>query len=390
MSGTRSSLAIAAVELRRFMRDRSNIFFVFIFPLLLVAVIGSQFGGGPSHGTVVVTGEPSDLRSALVTELTDADVNVSVAGADAAAEQLARGRTDVGVTVPAAAVDAFDEGTDLELEMVLGSGAGSAATAQTVRDAVQALSSHQGQIAALVDAGADAAAVPDALAQAEQAVTPATVRVVDVDEIAQAFAGVGQFDVSASSQLLLFVFLTSLAGSATLIQGRRYRVIPRMLSAPVSTGQVIGGEALGRFVIAGFQGVYIMVVTALLFGVDWGDLTASVVVLATFSAVAAGAAMVIGSLLDNEGAATGLGIGAGLVLAALGGGMLPLELFPDGLRTVAHFTPHAWAYEAFAEIQRHEGTVVDVLPQLGVLVGMAVVLLVLGSWLLRRSLVRAL
>ena len=32
----RTALAIAGVELRRFLRDRSNIFFVFIFPLLLV------------------------------------------------------------------------------------------------------------------------------------------------------------------------------------------------------------------------------------------------------------------------------------------------------------------------------------------------------------------
>ena len=80
-------------------------------------------------------------------------------------------------------------------------------------------------------------------------------------------------------------------------------------------------------------------------------------------------------MLDNEGAAGGLGVGLGLVLAALGGWMMPLELFPDTMRTVAHLTPHAWAYDAFAEIQRRGGTLVDVLPQLGVLAGMAVVLL---------------
>jgi ABC-2 type transport system permease protein len=49
----------------------------------------------------------------------------------------------------------------------------------------------------------------------------------------------------------------------------------------------------------------------------------------------------------------------------------------------------AWASEAFAEIQRHNGTLVDILPQLGVLLAFAVVLLVLGSWSLRRSLARA-
>jgi ABC-2 type transport system permease protein len=46
----RSVLVIAGVELRRFLRDRSNIFFVLIFPLLLVAWIGAQFGGGANAG----------------------------------------------------------------------------------------------------------------------------------------------------------------------------------------------------------------------------------------------------------------------------------------------------------------------------------------------------
>lgn len=390
VSAARAALAITAAELRRFMRDRSNIFFVFIFPLLLVVVIGAQFGGGGSQGSVVVTGESSGLRSALVTELEDADLTVSVAGADAASEQLARGRTDVGLTVPPEAADAYGSGADITLEMVLGSSSGSTATAQAVQGAVDSLRASRGQVAALTEAGAPADAVEGALTQARESVEPATVQVVDVDDIAQAFAGVGQFEVGATSQLLLFVFLISLAGSATLIQARKYRVIARALTAPVSTRTVVAGQALGRFAIACFQGVYIMVVTALLFDVGWGDLVAAVLVLAAFAAVAAGAAMVIGATMDNDSAASGVGVGAGLVLAALGGGMLPLELFPDGMRMVANFTPHAWAYEAFATIQRHGGTVVDVLPELGVLVGMAVALLALGSWLLRRSLVRAL
>ena len=37
-------LVIAGLELRRFLRDRSNIFFVFLMPLLLVLLIGAQFG----------------------------------------------------------------------------------------------------------------------------------------------------------------------------------------------------------------------------------------------------------------------------------------------------------------------------------------------------------
>ncbi|WP_043498069.1 ABC transporter permease [Georgenia sp. SUBG003] len=381
--------AIAAVELRRFLRDRSNIFFVFIFPLILVLLIGSQFGGSGPGGRVVVVGEGSDLRTAIVEALEDDDVRVTSADADDALEQVARGRTDVALQIEPGDADAFAAGEDVTIDVVASSQAGAPATVQRVRTAVQAVTAEQGQLTALTAAGAEPTAARTALERASEALDGARLEVVDVDEVAQELSGVGQFDVGAASQVLLFVFLISLAGSTTLIQGRRYGVVGRTLAAPVSTLQVLGGQALGRFVIALFQGAYIMAATAVLFGVDWGNLGLSALVLAAFSAAAAGAAMLVGSLLDNENAAVGAGIGLGLVLAALGGGMLPLELFPDSLRGVSLVTPHAWAYEAFAQIQRHDGTLTDILPQVGVLLAMAVVLLGLGSWALRRSLARA-
>ena len=37
---------IGLVGLRRMLRDRSNIFFVFIFPLVIILLVGAQFGSG--------------------------------------------------------------------------------------------------------------------------------------------------------------------------------------------------------------------------------------------------------------------------------------------------------------------------------------------------------
>lgn len=385
----RPAFAVAGVELRRFLRDRSNIFFVFLFPLLLVLVIGSQFGSGAGAGRVTVAGEDSPLRAALVAELRDDGATASLAEPEEMRRELARGRTDVGLLLPDGAAAAFERGADVELEIIVGGQQGGAATAQEVRTAVAAVQGDRARLAALTDAGVPADAAREALAAAEEDHTAPALAVRGVDELSREFAGLGQFDLGAAGQTLLFVFLISCAGSSTLIQTRRLGVMSRTLAAPVSAAQALAGQALGRFAIAFFQGAYIMAVSALLFGVDWGNLLAALVVLAVFSVVAAGAAMVIGALVDNDGTAAGLGVGLGLVLAALGGSMLPLELFPDTLRTVAHVTPHAWAYDAFAEIQRRGGGVLDVLPELGVLVAMGAVLLGLGTWALRRSTARA-
>lgn len=385
----RTALTITALELRRFLRDRANIFFVFIMPLVLVMIVGAQFGGGGQSGQVAVVGAASPLRTAVVDLLTAADVAVTFTDRASALEQVARGRTDAALVVDEAASRAFDAGDDLTLEIVPSSQADAIATGQRVRTAIEAIRAEEAQQTALVGAGVSEAEATQALEQARETVVPADLRIVDVDEIAQEFSGLGQFDLGASSQLLLFVFLSSLTGSASLIQSRRLGVTARTLASPVSTAEALGGQVLGRFAIAFTQGAYIMAGSALLFDVDWGNVWLSLFVLVVFSLVSAGAAMLIGSLMDNEGAASGLGVGAGLVLAALGGCMLPLDFFSDTLRTIAHVTPHAWATDAFAQIQRHDGTLADILPQLGVLAAVALALLTLGSWALRRSLARA-
>mgnify|MGYP003116395912 FL=1 len=383
-------VAIAAVELRRFLRDKSNLFFVFIFPLMLILLLGSQFGAGSGQPRVTIAGPGSGLAQALGAELESAGVEVTSGSENAARADLSRGRTDVGVFLDDGDADAYDAGRPAELDVVMAPQSSAQAVLQQVRTAVQAVGLDRSQLAALTGAGIPEEQARPALEQAGALVAVPTVAVVDTGDVAQEFRGLGKFDLGASQQLLLFVFLSSLTGAATLIQARRFGVVGRVMSAPVSSGQIVAGQALGRFAIAFVQGGFIMVGTALLFGVDWGTLWLSALVLVLFCAVAAAAAMIIGSVMDNDNAAAGVGVGGGLVLAGLGGCMVPPEFFPETLAAVSFATPHRWAYEALAAIQRHEGTLADVLPELGVLAGMAAMLLVLGAWLLRRSLSRAL
>ncbi len=176
------------------------------------------------------------------------------------------------------------------------------------------------------------------------------------------------------------MFLTGLTGSAALIQSKNYGVTRRMLSTPTSASTVISGEALGRLAVVLVQGIYIIIATTLMFQIDWGNLLGVVAILIAFGACGAGAAMLFGTLFRNDQQASGVGVMVGLGIAALGGCMVPIELFPSAMETVAQFTPHAWAMDAFAELQRRDGTIVDILPQLAVILGFAAVLIAVASW----------
>ena len=95
--------------------------------------------------------------------------------------------------------------------------------------------------------------------------------------------------------------------------------------------------------------------------------------------------MLIGSVLNNDQQAQSVALLIGLGLAALGGSMVPLEVFPDTMRTIAHVTPHAWGNDAFDDLVSQGGGVGDILRELGVLAAFAVVLLALATWRLRKA-----
>ncbi len=195
----------------------------------------------------------------------------------------------------------------------------------------------------------------------------------------------GSFDYGAAQELVLFVFLISLAASTQLIESRRFGVSRRMLSTPTPARTILAGEMLGRYVVALVQGLIIVFVTLVLFGVDWGDPVATGAIVAVFALVGAGAAMLMGSVLDNQQQAGSFGVFFGLLLAALGGSMVPLEVFPETVRTIAHATPHAWAIDAFGDVLGGSG-IGTILPELGILLAYAAVLLVVAVNLFRRRL----
>lgn len=386
----RKALAIGASNVRRMIRERSNIFFVFIFPIALILLIGAQFGGGVQPTIGVYLADDGQLAAEIAAEVesgesTDTRRFETEAELVAAVEQ---GHVQAGVFVPA----------DLDAQV---------ATGEVVEIGYVARSDGSGpQLQAII--GASVADVMKPVGAAQFAIAESGSEFGEAYEVALEISGrtggvevevsavgealfpatLGQFDLGASSQLVLFVFLTALAGSAALILTRQLGISSRMLSTPTSVRSIVVGESLGRFGVALVQGLYIVVLTLIIFGVNWGNPVASLLLLVVFSAVGAGAGVLMGSVFSNDQQAGGVGVVLSLGLAALGGCMFPLELFSPTMQTVAHFTPHAWALDGYAELVRRGGTTGDILVELGVLSAYAAVLFALAAWRLRVAITR--
>ncbi len=381
-------LAIARANILRMLRDRSNIFFVFIFPLALVLLIGAQFGGDFEPSLGLHDQDGGDVANAMEASL---DETLEIRNYDTEEElvlAVERGSVAAGLAIPAGVEDRIRAGETVELGFLATSdGAGPQIQAVVIEAAATA--SERLAVGRFVES-AGVASFDDGVAQAATVagmIPPVEVTTRTTGESLFP-ASLGRFDIGASSQLLLFMFLTGLAGSAVLIQTRQLGMSTRMLSTPTPIWQIVTGEALGRFGVVIVQGAYIMIATLLLFRVNWGDPLGAIAILIAFAAVSAAAAVLVGSVLSNDAQAAGIGVIGGIGLAALGGSMLPLEFFSPTMTRIARFTPHAWANEAFAALVRRDGTVVDILPQLGVLAAMAFGLMIIAAWRLKAVITR--
>lgn len=385
------ALSIGWVNVKRMLRERSNIFFVFIFPIALVVLIGVQFGGDFEPRIGVHQGDDGEISGQIVDAL-QADASLAVEPFDSEDDvirQVERGAVLLGVLIPAGMDAIARDGDQVEIGIVNRPDSAGAelqsVVAADVSDVMMAVGAAQ---FAMSETGASFDEGLGVASDIATGIEEITVEIVTEGE-ATFPSTLGRFDLGASSELVLFVFLSALAGSSALILTRQLGISTRMLSTPTPMSTIISGEALGRFGPSLAQGIYIMVLTLIMFGVNWGDPVGATLILVALAAVGAGAGMLMGATFSNSQQASGVGIMLALGMAALGGAMYPLDLFSPTMQKIAHLTPHAWALDGYAELVRRGGTTVDILPELGVLAAYAAVLLALASWRLRVALTRS-
>ena len=380
----RKALSIAGVNLRRVFRDRISLFFMLVFPFAIILTIGAVFGASFTPVLGVVSEGSGPLGADLLYRLEHADgIRVRTFDArDALTTAVERGQVEAGLVIPPGYDRQIRAGDTVQLPYIQRP-AGAGQEGQLV---VAAVVDRQAVVlrAARFASTEGVETFDQALAQAE-AIAPGVPKVTVRTTVAGG-SQASQFGYGAAQELILFVFVISLAASGMLIESRRIGVSRRMLASPTPAHTVILGETLGRFGIALFQGFLIMGVTLALFRVDWGDPVAAGSIVVLFALTGTGAAMLMGSVLDNAQQAGSFGVFFGLVLAALGGCMVPLEVFPPLMVKIAHLTPQAWAIDAFGKVLGKAAGVGQILPELGVLALYAAVLLGLATILFRRKL----
>lgn len=187
--------------------------------------------------------------------------------------------------------------------------------------------------------------------------------------------------------LVFAVFFIAIPFSNTFIRERQLGTFRRLRTIAVSPLTQLLGKLGPHFVINQLQVATMLAVGVFVVPLLGGDALelngspAALVLLAVALSLAAlGLALLIAVLAHTtEQATMASGLG-NIVLAAVGGIMVPAFVMPTAMQSIAQLSPMAWGLDGFLVLLLHDGGIADIAPQLLKLAGFGATTLGL-AWL---------
>jgi len=187
-------------------------------------------------------------------------------------------------------------------------------------------------------------------------------------------------------QSILWGILGCAAGFAiTLVRERSSGTMVRLLTAPISHASILAGKVLACALSCLGVTLVMTTVGALFFGVRVGSVGLLALAAACSALCFSGLSMLLGSLARTEQAVSGLAWGVLLVLAMLGGGMLPQIAMPHWMLQAGAISPARWTIEALEGAIWRDFSIAEMVLPCIVLVAVGITTVALGAVRLGRA-----
>lgn len=179
---------------------------------------------------------------------------------------------------------------------------------------------------------------------------------------------------SVPAWLVFAMFFAVVPLSNAFIGERQQGTLKRLRTLPIPAWLPLAGKLLPYFFINQLQAVLMIAVGIWLVPLLGGErlslghsLPGLMLMSAAVSLAALGYGMLIATAARTVDQATSLGGAGNIILAALGGVMVPRFVMPEAMQQMSLLSPMAWGLEGFLDIFLRNGGVTEVLPEAGLL-----------------------
>ncbi|HUI29645.1 MAG TPA: ABC transporter permease [Candidatus Acidoferrales bacterium] len=185
---------------------------------------------------------------------------------------------------------------------------------------------------------------------------------------------------------LTFLLFALTASSSSLFDERKSGLMLRILTSPVSRVHILWSKYLFNMSLAIVQLLLMFVVGWLMFQVDiFSNFLNLMLIIISASTACTAFGMLLAAVSKTRQQANGLGTLLILTMSAIGGAWFPTFLMPSGIQFISKLTFVYWAMDGFLEVLWRGVGTVDILPHIGILLGIGAVVNAASVWQFKRG-----
>jgi ABC-2 type transport system permease protein len=353
--------AFTKINTKRYFRDKTAIFFTIAFPLIFLFVFGGLFGGNNdlSFKVVVINQSSSEFSNQFVDEAKKGDIlelSDDAPTLEAAREKMNRGELDAAIVLPQE-FGAIEQGSDYP------SGQAKVYYTQNNQQAAQTLAS-------LLEV--QFSTINSQFVKTETPFTVATEQTGD--------QGLRQFDYTFAGLLGFSIIGLGIFGPVNVFpELKKQGVLRRFHTTPLSVWQYFLANMATQAIIGLFAMAIFFAVAIGIFHLNVVGNPLELTIFLVLSIITIlGIGLALGGWAKNERQVAPLANIVVFPMMFLSGTFFPRFLMPEWLQNVSAFLPLTPVIDGLRLITTEGKGLLDLLPQLGMIGGWAIVIYVIA------------
>lgn len=408
-----NALHIAFKDIQIFVKERGNIAYMFLMPLVFILVLSLTMQGWETEDEdeaiplPIVNLDPGgETAQALIEALEDEhSLQVELYEQDEALTLLKDYKLQQVLIIPENFSQDVANDTHVTLRLLNHPDTGDTrvqSVQRVINGTAQGMSLQAQLLAALTNMGDMQGMWPDKfqvftpernVAQAQsQFERSQTAPLVVIEQthpqaLSQVEKDVGAVEQNIPGYTIIFVFITAQATAFSIYNEKKVGTFRRLLASPLSKAELLAGKIIPNYITSLIQIIVIFAVSILilpLLGLDrmtlGNDLLALVLVSLLLPLCSSGLGICLAAIARTEAQIGGLGTLAVWMMGAVGGCLFPSFLLGGALDTIGQIVPHHWAIRAYQDLIVRGQSLSDVSTEMLALLGFTALFFFIGLW----------
>lgn len=376
---------IAAKDLKIVLRDRNAILLMFLLPMIIISVAGLALGGefqaNIRISVLIVDLDNDDVSRGLIEFLEDIDIlDVDKESNEFAARDSVKNQ-EYGrlIIIPVGFTESVMTGQNTELLIIVDP---TEESQNTVLEKIVEGYANRVSTNVVVVKTVAAYGIPvfteeqilEIVNTADQFLQPPPVKVI-TESTTSNLVEFNPFTQYVPGFAVMFLLFTTIQiGSVSLINEREAGTLRRLVTAPISRAEIIGGKIAGTFLRGFVQLTVLMYFGHMVFNLNLGtNISALLILIAAITLASTGLGLLVAVLVNTEDQANSVSNLLVLTMSAMGGSWWPLYIEPQFMQDLAHFTITAWAMEGFYNLLYFDLGLAGILKEVGMLMLMMII-----------------